>query len=451
MKKRIIGGFIASFMALNILAGCGGTGNADTAGTGKAEGGTESGNKTQEKDGAEGTDGSTEITIWVHETDSPEGQLYQSLVDDFNKANEGKYHAELTSIARSGDAGGYDDKINAAISNGGLPDVFTIDGVRVGEFADAGAIVPIGEYFTQEDLADFNPSIIQQGTYKGELFAVGTFDSSVGIFYNKDMFEKAGIEPATKEDPWTLADLTEAAEKLTTDDCYGITMSLDATDETVIYFFLPLIQSQGSNVLGDDTVTADGYLNGDAALNVVSWLKEMVDKGYASATPAENSFELGQAAMAINGSWAPAGLADYDINWGLMPMAKYDDQSKAASACGSWTFGMSKDCPEEKREAAAALIQFMTSADADVQMYGANSMPPARQSAFDKIEDFQKYPLDVFQYQLKNTAQARPVSLNYAVLSNQFATAVQNVLTGMDPKEALDEAVTQYNFQTDME
>lgn len=58
------------------------------------------------------------------------------LVDDFNAANEGKYNVTLTQIARSGDAGGYDDKINAAISNGGLPDVFTIDGVRVGEFAD---------------------------------------------------------------------------------------------------------------------------------------------------------------------------------------------------------------------------------------------------------------------------------------------------------------------------
>ena len=265
------------------------------------------------------------------------------------------------------------------------------------------------------------------------------------------MFEKAGITPATKEDPWTLEELTDAAKKLTTDDCYGITMSLDATDETVIYFFLPLIQSQGSNVIADDGVTAKGYLNGDAALNTVSWIKDMVDNGYASATPEENSFELGKAAMAINGSWAPAGLADYDINWGLMPMAKYDEESEAASACGSWTFGMSKDCPDEKKEAAAELIKFMTSTDADAQMYGANSMPPARQSAFDQIDAFKEAPLDVFQYQLANTAQARPVSVNYAVLSNQFATAVQNVLTGMDPKEALDEAVTQYNFQTDTE
>ena len=83
-------------------------------------------------------------------------------------------------------------------------------------------------------------------------------------------------------------------------------MALDATDETVIYFFLPLIQSQGSNVFADDGVTAEGYLNGDAALNTVTWIKEMVDKGYASATPEANSFELGKAAMAVNGSWAPA-------------------------------------------------------------------------------------------------------------------------------------------------
>lgn len=434
MKKKVISALMATVMAAGLLVGCGGKDSNDAS-----------------SETAKNADGSTELSIWVHETDSPEGQLYKKLIDDFNKENEGKYHATLTQIARSGDAGGYDDKINAAISNGGLPDVFTIDGVRVGEFADAGAIVPIGEYYTEDDLADFNPSIIQQGTYKDELYTVGCFDSSVGIFYNKDMFEKAGITPATKEDPWTLEELTDAAKKLTTDDCYGITMSLDATDETVIYFFLPLIQSQGSNVIADDGVTAKGYLNGDAALNTVSWIKDMVDNGYASATPEENSFELGKAAMAINGSWAPAGLADYDINWGLMPMAKYDEESEAASACGSWTFGMSKDCPDEKKEAAAELIKFMTSTDADAQMYGANSMPPARQSAFDQIDAFKEAPLDVFQYQLANTAQARPVSVNYAVLSNQFATAVQNVLTGMDPKEALDEAVTQYNFQTDTE
>lgn len=434
MRKKLIAALMTAAMVAGVMSGCG----------------NGSGGGTESKD-AKSSDGSTDVSIWVHETDSPEGKLYKKLVDDFNNQYKGKYHATITQIARSGDAGGYDDKVNAAISNGGLPDVFTIDGVRVGEFAEAGAIVPIGDYFTDDDLKDFNPDIIQQGTYDDKLYTVGCFDSSVGIFYNKDMFEKAGITPATKDNPWTLDQLTDAAKKLTTDDCYGITMSLDATDETVIYFFLPLIQSQGSNVFDKDGVKADGYLNGDASINTLKWIKSMVDNGYASATPEENSFELGKAAMAINGSWAPSGLKDYDINWGIMPMVKYDADSKAVSACGSWTFGMSKDCPKEKREAAAELIKFMTSTDADTQMYNANSMPPARQSSYDSIDAFQKEPLDVFQYQLANTAEARPVSVNYAVLSNQFATAVQNTLTGMDPKEALDEAVKQYNFQTDTE
>lgn len=391
-----------------------------------------------------------ELTIWVHETDSPEGQLYKTLVDEFNKEYEGTYHATLTQIARSGDAGGYDDKVNAAITNGGLPDVFTVDGVAVAQYADANAIVPIGDYFKEDELADFNPSIIQQGTYNDELYTLGVMDSSVGVFYNKDMFEKAGIEPATAEKPWTLAQLEDAAKKLTTDDCYGITMSLDAKDETCIYFFLPLIYSQDSSVLDKDGETAEGFLNGDATKNVFNWIKDMADNGYASATPAENSFELGQAAMALTGSWEPGNLAKYDINWGLMPMPVYDENSTPASACGSWTFAMSSNCSDEKKEGAAELIRFMTSTDASARMYEANAMPPARSSAFEKIDAFNEEPLNVFSYQLQNTAKARPVSVYYPVLSNQFATALQNVLTGMEVDEALDQAVEQYNFQADI-
>ena len=391
-----------------------------------------------------------ELTIWVHETDSPEGQLYKTLVDEFNKEYEGTYHATLTQIARSGDAGGYDDKVNAAITNGGLPDVFTVDGVAVAQYADANAIVPIGDYFKEDELADFNPSIIQQGTYNDELYTLGVMDSSVGVFYNKDMFEKAGIEPATAEKPWTLAQLEDAAKKLTTDDCYGITMSLDAKDETCIYFFLPLIYSQDSSVLDKDGETAEGFLNGDATKNVFNWIKDMADNGYVSATPAENSFELGQAAMALTGSWEPGNLAKYDINWGLMPMPVYDENSTPASACGSWTFAMSSNCSDEKKEGAAELIRFMTSTDASARMYEANAMPPARSSAFEKIDAFNEEPLNVFSYQLQNTAKARPVSVYYPILSNQFVTALQNVLTGMEVDEALDQAVEQYNFQADI-
>lgn len=431
MKKRAVALLLVSALAMGMMSGCG--------------------NNSQSNETKKADDGSIELSIWVHETDSPEGKLYKSLVDEFNEQYKGQYHATITQIARSGDAGGYDDRINAAISNGGLPDVFTVDGVTVAEYADAGAIVPIGDYMDDEDLNDFNDDIIEQGTYDGQLYTLGAMDSSVGIYYNKDMFEEAGITPATVEDPWTLEELEDACAKLTTDDRYGITMGLDAKDETAIYYFLPLVYSQGANVFGDDGETADGYLNGEAVYNVLSWIKDMVDNGYASATPAENCFENGDTAMSLTGAWEPTTLADYDINWGLMPMPIYDENSEMVSACGSWTFAMSSNCADDRKEGAAELIKFMTSTDACTRMYDANSMPPARGSSFEAIEEFNTEPLNVISYQLQNTAKARPVSVYYSILSTQFATAMQNVLTGMDVQEALDEAVTQYNFQAGLE
>lgn len=170
MKKSVVSLLLAGSLAVSAIAGCGGSQSAPT----QAE---------------TAADGSMELTIWVHETESSdEGKLYARLVEEFNQKYAGKYHANLSQIARSGDAGGYDDKINAAISNGGLPDVFTVDGVTVAQYADAGAIIPIDQYFTSEELSDFNPSIIQQGTYDGKLYTLGAMDSSVGIFYNKSKY-----------------------------------------------------------------------------------------------------------------------------------------------------------------------------------------------------------------------------------------------------------------------
>ena len=80
-------------------------------------------------------------------------------------------------------------------------------------------------------------------------------------------------------------------------------------------------------------------------------------------------------------------------------------------------------------------------------MYEANSMPPARSSSFDNIPAYSEKPLDVISYQLKNNAVARPVVVDYPILSDQFAKAVANVVNGMSPEEALNEAVDQFNFK----
>lgn len=427
--KKVIATALVATMGMSLLAGCGDSKKADSA--------------TAE-------DGSIALDMWVHETDSNEGKLYKTMVDEFNEAHKGEITVKLTSIPRTGDAGGYDDKVNAAITNNDMPDVYTVDGPTVAANADAGVIVPIGEYFEESDLADFNEDIIQQGTYNDELYTVAAMDSSVMLYYNKDMFEAAGVTAATPEEPWTWDEFYEAGKKLTKDGVYGANLALGDVGEWLTYALLPMVQSAGGNIVSDDgEETADGYLNGDAATETLTFVKKLVDDGIVSPTPEDYSFEKGSSAMALSGPWEVSTLADYpDINWGIMPYPVYEEGATPASPCGSWTFAMSKDCPEENREAAAELIKFISSTDSCIAMYGANSMPPARQSAFEEIPELNEEPLNIMTYQLAETAIARPQVVNYPILSDQFAKAVANVGSGMDVETALNDAVDQYNFQT---
>lgn len=215
----------------------------------------------QSKSKSISADGVVQLDMWVHETDSNEGKLYKSLVEEFNEVNKGKIEVTLTQIPRTGDAGGYDDKVNAALTTGNMPDVFTIDGPSVGAQAEAGAIVPIGQYFEDEDLKDFNTDIIQQGTFNGELYTLAAMDSSVLLFYNKDMFKDAGVTPATVDNPWTWDEFYDACKALTKDGVYGANLGLKDVGEWMTYAFLPMVQSGGGNIISEDgNEKVEGYL-----------------------------------------------------------------------------------------------------------------------------------------------------------------------------------------------
>lgn len=105
MKKRMLA--IAAILALTAggLAGCG------------------------SKEKSSGSSDPGEIKIWVQFSDeTPEGKAWAEIVNNFNDEYEGEYKAVTEYIPRSGSGGGYEDKVNAAITTNTLPDVITLDG-----------------------------------------------------------------------------------------------------------------------------------------------------------------------------------------------------------------------------------------------------------------------------------------------------------------------------------
>jgi ABC-type glycerol-3-phosphate transport system substrate-binding protein len=85
----------------------------------------------------------------------------------------------------------YTEKISIAAAAGDLPDVFDLDGPTLAQFVDAGLLAPLDTYIDQKTRADFLPTIIEQGTIDGTLYALGAFDSAMVLYYDRVMLADA--------------------------------------------------------------------------------------------------------------------------------------------------------------------------------------------------------------------------------------------------------------------
>ncbi|WP_371018096.1 ABC transporter substrate-binding protein [Pseudalkalibacillus sp. JSM 102089] len=371
-----------------------------------------------------------EVSMWVHTSnETAEGKAMQSLIDQFNEENEDGYKAKIEFIPRSGSGGGYEDKINAALTTDSLPDVLTLDGPNTAAYAEAGMIAPISDYISNK--ADLLPSIIQQGTYNDQLYAVGYSESGVGIFYNKKMLEEAGVDLATLptvEEPWNWNEFMDLNETLINKyDQPAIDMGLKDQSEWLMYAFTPFLWSQGGNIVSEDASKATGFFNDENAVKAMSFIQEMVEKGYTTKTPVEKGFQTGKYPMMMTGSWTIAEMnSSYpDVDYGVMPYPTSPDTNELISPSGSWQYAMS--ATTDKEEAAGALIDFLTKTEALTKISIENSVLPAATSVIEEIREEVSPQMQVLIDQNSKTAHPRPVLPSYPKVSRTFQETISDV------------------------
>lgn len=383
-----------------------------------------------------GTDGVEQITLW-HPADSEAvDQWYTEMVDAFNEEYKGKYELSRESIVRA-DSFAYEDKVNAAITSNTLPDVLMIDGPYVSSYAANDIIIPLDDYFDDEYKANILDSTMQQNTYDDKMYAVGLAESSVALFYNKDMLASIGEEaPTSIEDAWTWEEWYEIAKKLTTDEVAGATIIMDK-GEGLIYVMEQFWLSNGTDVISADGTTADGYINSKEGVEAAEFLKKFIDEGIANIDPIPNEFGEGKSATCLGGCWDVATLENSypDLNWGVtyFPVA---ENGKATSPTGDWTYSITKNAKDP--EAAAAVIEFLTRDENLVKYAEAYMMPPATKSAFEACGIYDEGANALFKEQLYTTGTARPRTPVYPTLTARFAESMINIFTGADVQEELD-------------
>lgn len=200
---------LSAVVALGAAA-CGGDGDEG------ADGGTQDGGG----DAVALCDGEVEggsISMFAHE--GSEADAYRAAIESFNSGpgQDLGITVELTMIPE----GQYTDQINAAAASGDLPAVLDLDGPVMANLAWGGSLVPISGCISTELEQDLLPSLIQQGTYADDLYAVGSFDSGLGLYAWSSALEEVGARvPTSADDAWTaeefeqiLRDLQDAGDR----------------------------------------------------------------------------------------------------------------------------------------------------------------------------------------------------------------------------------------------
>ena len=292
------------------------------------------------------------LSIWVHSIeDTEEGQAYREAVDSFNEAYDGKYFADIEFVPRNDSGGGYSDKVNASVMAGGLPDVLTVDGPNVSAYVANGIIQPLAE-LTEEEESEYLPSIIEQGTVDGQLYALGVMESSVGLYYNKEILEEAGIQVPDADHPWTWTEFMEILEELKPlmDEKNGYPLDMTfPVGETSIYYFAPFVWSGGGELVSSDGLEADGYFNSGATAAAMEYFRTIVEKGYMSEAPIDKLFESGRAAFKFDGAWEVNTIYNSypDIQLGVAPYVVSDAwDGEAYTPTGSWAFAASSEAED---------------------------------------------------------------------------------------------------------
>jgi multiple sugar transport system substrate-binding protein len=157
-----------------------------------------------------------------------EQDLYNGFINDFH-ARQTKVKVRHTFEPVFGD---YPAKLRALMAADTYPDLVHQHLSVVQDFSAQGAITELKPYMTRDKVSekDFIPVLVEEFTHKGKLMAIPKDSAAFGVYYNKDMFDKAGLKHPTEN--WTWEEFLNACQRLTkpADGQFAITSQRPAPD-----------------------------------------------------------------------------------------------------------------------------------------------------------------------------------------------------------------------------
>ncbi len=296
------------------------------------------------------------FAIW----DKNQQPAMQAMADAFTKLNPNvKINVECTNW------NDYWTKLDAAAQGGTLPDVFWMHIAQLSKYVKGNMLAPLDDVLKADnyDMSNFPEALVQGGQMNGKQYGIPKDFDTIGLWYNKSLFDAKGVAYPTDE--WSWDDMVAAAKKLTDADkgVYGIAAGYDSQQTT--YNTIPMA---GGYVINPDK-TKSGYDLPETLNGLQCWV-DLINKDKVSPTQqqltdtnATAMFESGKVAMVFLGSWMVAEMKSNEYTKDKVDVVSFPSfNGKKQVVINGLTYAMSNST--KNKDTAAKFLEFLGSKDA---------------------------------------------------------------------------------------
>jgi multiple sugar transport system substrate-binding protein len=321
-----------------------------------------------------------ELTMWVWD------EVWAGIIGDSIEAWKADYcpGAEVTLEVQPW--GQYWDLLKTNAAGGDLPDVFNMSQTNFFFYAENDALLNLQPYWDEfgVDTTIWGTGLVDPYRWgeNGDLYAAPVNWDTIAVFYNKDMFDAAGLEYPTAD--WDWNDFAELAAALTDpeNDVYGAAVYAEYQAG-----YPNWIAATGVTPIVEAGRTAC-TLEEPGSLEALNFLKDLYDQGYmpsvsvmggASADDAFNFWASGKVAMVTGGSWKlTQALNEVTFNWDVVQLPKHPETGRSRSILHA--VGYVASARTENPDLAANLILYLASDEGQRFFAEGGNVAPANPS-----------------------------------------------------------------------
>jgi len=387
-------------------------------------------------DGGDASAKGETLNVWIMQGTNPDSKaFFKSVSKQFTKETGAKLDVEFVEWADA------HDRFVTGIAGNTTPDVAETGTTWTAEFADAGALAPIGDRVKAAGLEDdLVTGLVESGTYDGDLFGMPWYAGVRSIVFRTDVFKELGLLP-----PTTWQELVDVATVIKAKRSDLIPFPVPGDAEMLAY---PWVWGAGGDVSVQNGGKWVSGLAGDKAREGVQFYTDLAtrhDFSTAGATTWKetdvlDNFAQGKVAMAISGSWTPASIVEkapeLEGKLGVIPIPGKESGISPSVLGGSH---LSVFNTAENQDLAWAFVKMMGTGKFAQEWADQTGYFPGTESLLKKTMESDDPLVKPFAEQMVDGGASLPVTPSFGAVQARKTThaMIQSILSG---RKTVDEA-----------